>query len=324
MNKASFIAALGLVACLQGSLLAQNPIANGNAILAEWDGGSGERVQIAEGRQLSDLTLSNFFSAGWNDEFSKRVRETGTPDYALLRVQTNFMEREVRVNYSYQQTINSKTKEYLSNLDAFVAYAFNRRFMIEVLGNYQWLGERKGPDIDGGDPQIIGRVQLIDTEPSSYSFNFKILAPDRGIGEKQTTFSYGLAGFNDLAYWLNLNKTGLYYSFSFDSLAGPGATGAKRNDVNYDISLARTLLPQDTPILGGFTVFLETFAQTDLDGSNSGHTVVTLTPGVRFNLGKSDRVQFGKDNWLLFGADIPVSGPRPNDVIWRLSYIKNF
>ena len=127
-----------------------------------------------------------------------------------------------------------------------------------------------------------------------------------------------------MAYWLNLEKVGLYYSFSFDSLAGPSAPGAKQNDVNYDISIAKTLLPQDTPFLGGFTVFLEAFAQTDLDGSNSGHTVVTLTPGVRFNLGKSDQVQFGKDNWLLLGADIPVSGPRPNDVVWRFTYIKNF
>ena len=177
MKKAHVFAALICVACGQGALFAQNPITTGNTILSEWDGGSGERVPMTEGRQLSDLTLANFFSAGWADEFSKRVRATGTPDYALLRVQTNFMEREVRVNYSYQQNINSKTKEYLSNLDAFVAYAFNRRFMIEVLGNYQWVGERKGPDIDGGEPQIIGRVQLIDTDPSSYSFNFKILAP---------------------------------------------------------------------------------------------------------------------------------------------------
>jgi len=239
-------------------------------------------------------------------------------------VLTNFMEREFRVNNTYQQNINSKTKEYLNSTDAFIAYAFNRRFMIEVLGNYQWLGERKEPDLDGGAPQIIGRVQLVDTDPSSYSFNFKIQAPDRSIGETQTTFNYGLAGFNDLAYFLNLNKTGLYYSFSFDSYAGNHEPGAKLNDVNYAISIARTLLPQETPLLGGFTVFLENYGQTDLNGSESGHTVITLTPGVRFNLGKSDRVLFGKDNWLLFGADIPVTGPHPYDVGWRFSYIKNF
>jgi hypothetical protein len=323
MNRVS-LSALVLLAICQTPLCAQNPIAASNAILADWDGERREMAQMAEGRGLSDLTVLNFFSAGWDDDFAKRVRETGTPDYALLRVQTNFMEREFRVNYSYQENIRSKTKDHVNALDAFIAYAFNRRFMIEVLGNYQWVGERKGKDIDGGDPQIIGRVQLVDTEPSSYSFNFKILAPDRGIGESQTTFSYGMAGFNDLAYFLKLDKVGLYYSFSFDSFDGPHAAGSRLNDVNYDITLAKTLLPQETPYLGGFTPFLEAFGQTDLDGTTRGHTVFTLTPGVRFNLGKSDRVKFGKDNWLLFGADIPVSGPRPNDVVWRFSYIKNF
>jgi hypothetical protein len=324
MKKATFLLALAFVACRQGPVLAQDPSTPGKSILTDFDGGPLEMGQSMQGRGLSDLTLLNFLSAGWDDDFAKRVRETGTPDYALLKVQTNFMEREVRVNYSYTQNINSKTKENLTNLDAFIAYGFNRRFMIEVLGNYQWLDERKGRDMDGGEPQIISRVQLIDTEPSSYSFNLKILAPDRGIGQTQTTFNYGFAGFNDLAYWLNLYKTGLYYSVSFDSLAGTHAAGATTSDVGYDITLARTLLPQETPYLGGFTVFLETFGQTNLNGSASGQTVVTLTPGIRFNLGHSDRVKFGNDNWLLFGADIPVSSPRPEDVVWRFTYIKNF
>jgi hypothetical protein len=324
MKKLVFFLTTLLVGANQVPLLAQDSVITGKSAVTDWDATYEQTGQMAEGRGLSDLTLLNFFSAGWSDDFTRRVRETGTPDYALLRVQTNFMEREFRVNNTYQQNVNSKTIQHLDTMDVFIAYAFNRRFMIEVLGNYQWVGERKGPNLDGGDPQLIGRLQLIDTEPSSYSFNFKILAPDRGIGQSQTTFSYGIAGFNDLAYWLNLNKVGLYYSFSFDSLDGHHPVGALLDDVNYDVSIAKTLLPPDTPLLGGFTVFLEAFGQTNLDGAASGHTVVTMTPGVRFNLGKCDRWKFGLDNWLLFGADIPVSGPRPYDVGWRFSYIKNF
>ena len=44
----------------------------------------------------------------------------------------------------------------------------------------------------------------------------------------------------------------------------------------------------------------------------------------KFNLGKLQGVRFGKDNWLLFGADIPVVGPTPWDTTYRFSYIKNF
>jgi hypothetical protein len=327
MTRVHKLAAIWLLALCPAAAFCQDAVLTNSSVSIGGDGGilAPGQIQMTEARQLSDLTLLNFFSAGWDEDFSRRVRDTGTPDYALLRVQTNFMEREFRVNYFYDQAIHSKTREHLTNMDAFIAYGFNRRFMIEVLDNYQWAGARgKTADTDGGDPQIIGRVQLVDTDPSSYSFNFKIIAPDRGIGQTQTTFNYGFAGFNDLAYWLNLSKTGLYYSVSFDSLTGPHAVGALKDDVSYDISLAHTLLPMDTPWLGGFTTFLEAFGQTNLDGAAAGATVVTLTPGIRFNLGTTGLMKFGLDNSILFGVDIPVSGPRPYDVGYRLTYIKNF
>jgi hypothetical protein len=292
-------------------------------VASDW--GQGNAAANEEKPELQDLTLGNFFSAGWDEEMTRRVRPTGTPDYALLRVQTNFMERELRVNYFYQNNIRSKTRENLHNLDVFFAYAFNRRVMAEVLGNYQWVDARgKSTDTDGGDPQFIGRVQLIDTVTSSYSFNFRVLAPDRGIGEKETTFSYGFAGFEDLAAYVDVDRVGLYFSVLFDSFAGPGATGARRNDVAYDISIAKTLTDRDFPIFGSFTVYVENYAQTDLDGDNSGHTIFTVTPGVRFNLGKVAGVKLGLDNWILAGVDIPLAGPHPWDATYRFSYIKNF
>ena len=79
--------------------------------------------------------------------------------------------------------------------------------------------------------------------------------------------------------------------------------------MQYDVTIAKTLTRPDTPLVGNFTVFLENFYQSDLDGSTSGHTVATLTPGVRFNLGKIQGVKLGLDNWLMFGVDIPVAGP---------------
>jgi hypothetical protein len=288
-----------------------------------WAQGAGTGKEDPE--ELQDLTLRNFFTAGWDEEFNKRIRPTGTPDLALLRVQTNFMEREVRVNYFYQNNIHTKTRENLDNLDAFIAYAFNRRLMVEVLGNYQWVDARgKTRDTDGGAPQFIGRVQLIDTVTSSYSFNFRVLAPNRGIGERETTFSYGFGAFEDLSAYFDVNRVGLYYSVLFDSLSGPGEKGARRNDVGYDITIAKTLTDRDFPIFGTFTVFAENFAQTDLDGSNSGHTIFTVTPGVRFNLGKVGGIKLGLDNWIMAGVDIPLAGPHPWDATYRLTYIKNF
>jgi hypothetical protein len=284
-----------------------------------------------------DLTLRNFFSAGWNDEWVKRRRETGTPDMALLRVQTNFLEREVRANYLYEPNINSKTKADLNQFDALIAWGFNRRFMIETLETYQWFDTRDGsrtvrgvttpvnvPDIDGGIPKLVGRLQLVDTEPSSISFNFQCDAPNRGTGEKQTIIRYGLAGFEDMAYWAGLNRVGLYYSVLFDSFAGPRAAGAKQSDVQYDITVAKTLTRPDMPYFGNFTLFVENFAQTDLSGDHKDTTLVSITPGFRFNLGVSPKVKFGVDNWIMGGVDIPVAGPKPWDAVYRLTYIKNF
>ena len=64
------------------------------------DGQSGYSFAAPKERP-QDLTLANFFSAGWDDEWAKQERATGTPNMALLRVQTNFMEREFRANYYF-------------------------------------------------------------------------------------------------------------------------------------------------------------------------------------------------------------------------------
>jgi hypothetical protein len=273
-----------------------------------------------------DLTLWNFFTEGWGYEFTRRPLNDRAPDLALLRVQTNFMEREVRLNYSYQANTNSTRFENLTNFDYFIAYAFNRRFMLEVLGNYQWEDGRgnKNPDLSGQAGQLVGRLQLISLADSSYTFNWRVISPNVPFGNHQTTFSYGCAGFEDLTRF-GLYRVGLYGSFLFDSLAGPGAVGAQHNDVQYDISIAKTVTDSRTPVFGTFTFFLENFAQTSIDGANRGHTVFSMTPAVRFNLTPMPPgARLGIDNWILVGTDFPLSGPRPWDCIFRLSYIKNF
>ena len=61
--------------------------------------GPGDGISLAEysstpqKKPFTDLTLDNFFSAGWNDDFAMRSRATGTPDLTLLRVQTNYLLR---------------------------------------------------------------------------------------------------------------------------------------------------------------------------------------------------------------------------------------
>ncbi len=211
------------------------------------------------------------------------------------------------------------------DFDGFIDWSFNRRIMIEFEGAYQWVDPRTGhPEADGGLPGLLTRIQLVDTEPSSCCFNLRVNGPNEPLGVDQTTLSYGLAGFEDLAYYFGWNRIGLYWSFQFDSYDGPAAVGVKHTDVQYDVSLATTITDPDTPIFGRLTPFVENFAQSDLDGSHAGRTYVAITPGLRFNLGKWDCIKMGSDNAVIFGADIPVSEYRPCEATYRFSYIKYF
>ena len=124
----------------------------------------------------SDLTLSNFFSAGWDDDYAQRQRATGTPDLPLLRVQTNELLRLFRANFYDQYNLNNTTRKDFVDVDGFIDWSFNRRLMIEFEGAYQWADLRKGTETSGGFPGLLTRIKLIDTEPSELSFCFKVAA----------------------------------------------------------------------------------------------------------------------------------------------------
>ena len=132
-------------------------------------------------KPLSDLTLGNFFSAGWDDDFAMRSRATGTPDLPLLRVQTNYLQRLFRGNFYEQTDLTSATKKNLTDFDGFIDWGFNRRVMLEFDEAYQWIDPRTGsPTASGGGTRAcLARIQLVDTESSSLCFNFKVSRPQR-------------------------------------------------------------------------------------------------------------------------------------------------
>jgi hypothetical protein len=235
---------------------------------------------------------------------------------ALLRVQTNFLEREARFDYYFEHDVNSASRKDINFGDALVAWGLNRRIMVEAVGIYEWVEGRPGHEnTNGATGAFVGRLQLVDTQNSSYAFNFRVQPPDHDIGDKTTAMSYALAGWNDLTP-LGLPKMGLYYHIMEENYVGPVAKGAKSNDLTYDVSLAQTWSCMEALGLRHFTTFLEAYAVTDLDGNTSGRTVVGLTPGIRFTL--------ARHHVFIFGADIPLNGPKPYDDLFRATYIYNF
>jgi hypothetical protein len=265
--------------------------------------------------ELKDLTFLNFFTEGWGDPWAHRHRKTR--DMALLRVTTNFLEREFRLDYAGTRHVDRNAKvQRIDFLNGLIAYALDRRIMVEVIANYQWNHHDGMLVVDGPGAAFLTRFQLVDTEDSSFSFQMRVSAPNKSIGQTGTTLSPTLAGWQDLDALLGLPQLGLYYSLTWDNVHGPYVHGARTNDLGYAVSLAKTWTDAKTPVLGDFTTFLEMFATTDMDGSSAHHTAVSLTPGVRF--------WFHPQHSLTLGVDFPVSQPHPNSEVFRVTYILNF
>jgi hypothetical protein len=274
-----------------------------------------DELQEPHGDDLADLTLWNFFTEGWASPWSHRHRKT--PNMALLRVTTNFLEREFRADYQGTRHIDHNAKLESTDLfNSLIAYGLNRRLMIEVIANYQWNHNDRTKVVDGPGAALLARAQLVDTEPTSIAIQMRASAPNKSIGQTAPTMSPSLAGWQDLDATVGLDRVGLYYSLTWDNVAGRHAHGSRTNDLGYDVSLAKTWTAATTPVLANFTTFLEAFATTDLNGTTAHHTAVSLTPGVRF--------WFLRDQSLTLGVDVPVSQPHPNSEVFRITYILNF
>ena len=266
-------------------------------------------------QHLSDLTLLDFFSQGWNQSWEHRHRYT--PDMALLRVTTNFLEREFRLDYVHTDTANNANVDSTDLANALLAYGLNRRLMLEVISNYQWNVAPNGTTTSGASGGLLARFQLVDTPTQSYSFQARVTPANKGIGQTQTSLTFGLAGWQDMhALVPALGRFGLYGSFQYENLVGTHRPGAAENDVSYDLSIAETWTQPTTPVLGNFTTFFEAFATTLLDGANSGKTTVSVTPGIRF--------WFVPKNSFTVGVDIPVTHVPAFHSVIRANYILNF
>lgn len=276
---------------------------------------AGAAPATASHAELKDLGVLDFFTEGWSDAWVHRHR--ATRDMALLKVTTNFLERELRLDFAYTSLRDNPrfTGTYFAN--SLMAYAVNRRLMLEIIANYQWNVAPGAAPVNGAGAALLARLQLVDTATASYSVQMRVSAPNKGLGTTQTTMGYYLAAWHDVGNWIPaLGRVGLYFSFEYDNLLGPHATGATQNSMSYDISLARTWTRDGMPVVGDLTTFLEIYGTTALDGKNAWKTVLSLTPGLRF--------WFLPKNSFTFGVELPVSHSPAYWAIWRTTYILNF
>ncbi len=263
---------------------------------------------------LTDLSFNNFFSAGWNEPFSRRPRTNGAPDLTLLRVQGNLLLRAIRTDYSFEKAPESSSRERSQFVSQLVEYSFNRRLMLAALANYQWIRDKDGDSRRGVSYGGFARLQLVDLPRTSYAFNIRAVAPREGIGETQTPLGFALAGWHDLTP-LSLPRVGLFWHVQEETYLGPHTPGARQNQLTYSLDLAKTWTSPNSTF-GNLTTFLENYARTELDGNRHGQSYLTLTPGFRFN--------YHRRHAFIAGVDFPVTDPKPFDRVYRFSYIFSF
>jgi hypothetical protein len=221
------------------------------------------------------------------------------------------MERTFRVDYYNQHHVRDGKNNSINYAQVFMPYAFDRRIAVEVVPIYQWNERVAGPDLNGATAAIGARLQLVDTEEASLLFGVRDQAPNRGLGDTRTTLGFALAGWNDLTEPLGLYRMGLYYHLQYERFSGPTPTGTKTDDITYALSIAKTWTdPQATPF-ANFTTFLELYGFANADGTQHGKSTLSLTPGLRFGLGRGQV--------FMAGVDLPVSQPHPWSEEFRIT-----
>ncbi len=261
------------------------------------------------------LTLSNFFTEGWNQDYVFRSSlPDGAPDLALLRSVTNFLVRVSRTDYSYEDNLGKSSTRDIHFLDEYIDYAFNQRFMLSIFGNYSWLNQKSTADENGAGGGAQFRFQLVDTPTASYDLNFRVDLPDKGINDHTTKFSTAVSGWQDLSR-LGAGRLGIYYDLVEEAYAGASSAGATKNELGYNVSFAETWTKPTAPI-ANFSTFVEFAGGTNLDGNQRSVTGLTATPGLQFVLG-------GR-NVLMCGVDFPLTHPSAEREVYRITYIYCF
>ena len=290
------------------------------------NGEHGDAGHEAEGHheQPSDLFLRDFFRTGWDERFEERPSEGRAPRFRLFKSRQGFLERIAEVSYAYTNGADAdKVNEH--ELAVGLEWAFNRRFALGIEPFYTWQrpSSEEGRRGDGLRWDFATAFQLVDTADRAYNFQVHVVTPNSRLDTVQTELAFTLAGFEDLTKTLGLYRVGLYHDIEYVTLVGPRDAGAERraaNELRYDVSLAKTLVEGNVPLVADFTVFVEAFGQTELDGSHSGRTAFSFTPGLRFNpTGREEKAW-----WVQAGIEFPVTGPRPFNERVFLAIIHDF
>lgn len=255
----------------------------------------------------ADLTLENFFTAGWQEPYQPRPGQEQAERILLFRTPPPFLDRAVLLNYDFGlRTRPERINE--QELGAELLLPLNRRLLFQVAAEYNFNGDDR-PGTGGASGAAAVALQLVDTTSSALNLQASLSVPGRDdLLPHRLEFGLSVAGFQDLG-----RRFGAQGSFGIFFPLGSSSYGANLA-LAYSAALTKTLTG-DLPWLGHFTPFVEAAGTTTL-GVDQQTTQITLLPGAEWEV--------LRHWWLALAVEIPLTGPRPFDLGVHVSLIKSF
>jgi hypothetical protein len=93
-----------------------------------------EHAVQADHSEVSDLGILDTFTNGCNEDAVHRHRST--TDMALLKVTTNFLEREFRLDYAYTNLKSGQKYTATNFVNGLMAFAAERQLHLPINDNY--------------------------------------------------------------------------------------------------------------------------------------------------------------------------------------------
>lgn len=257
----------------------------------------------------ADLTLGNFWSAGWNEPFVARSDTGHAARIQLFHTHPAFFVREMRMEYDFFLN-NHNGKADVHEMAMEMEVPWNRRFLTAVDPAYLWRMPENGEGTSGPVWSASAWAQFIDTPSTAANFQLHLLVPEKGdLHQERTHLTSIFACFQDLG-----NRFGLQTHVGLEARFGDNQSGEAHYHVNGSAALTRTFTDEVT-CFSYFTVFVEAFGGMAID-HHFGRSTFSFLPGMRWEICKSW--------WIAGGVEVPVTAPHPFDVGFRVAMSKDF
>jgi hypothetical protein len=228
----------------------------------------------------------------------------------MLKTEHAWLEREVVFDLGFANGADGGTVDE-TELEVEFEYAINSHVMLILGQPVIFLDPDEGEGLEGiGDLEAGFQYLAFDGERTIVSFGLNASLPtgdeDKGLGAGNVLLAPRGLLWHDFC-----NGTHLHAEAAFDV---PVDVDQPENALVYNVALSHTIAASRCwDYMRHLTPLVEANCETMLNGPESGTTVVNLTPGVRWIVGKHHQAGFG--------YSFPVTGSQQFEGQWLFSFI---